>query len=159
MKPLLVGEANPYGKDPRYALFPHPKSSAGYRLARLILAMPSRDAYLERFDRVNLCPQKWSAPVARLNAQSILATEREHIVLLGRKVSEAFGYGGQAPFVVLRPTELRWVTYGIGTTTGAYSPTGRVIAILPHPSGLCRIWNETGAFERARTVLMEAGIL
>jgi len=93
VKPLLVGEANPYGADPRYALFPHPERSAGYRLARLIMAMPSRQSYLDAFDRTNLCPERWSAPVARARAQEILAERGvwDCVVLLGSKVSGAFG--------------------------------------------------------------------
>ena len=34
MKPLLVGEANPYYRgDDRYALYPYPERASGHRLA------------------------------------------------------------------------------------------------------------------------------
>lgn len=145
MKPLLVGEANPYGVDPRYALFPHPRNSAGYRLARMIMAMPSKQAYLDSFDRVNLCPQKWSVPVARDRAREIQAErERTHIVLLGSKVATAFGFAYE-PFKVAQ--------------AGSRMEPLKTFVILPHPSGLCRLWHEPNAFERAREALVKAGVL
>jgi len=145
MNPLLVGEDNPYGKDPRYALFPYPNNSAGARLARLVLAMPSRGEYLKRFDRVNLCASKWSVPIAREKAREIgLEPGRTHVVLLGSKVATAFGFAFE-PFKVAQsgPRHMAMKTY----------------VILPHPSGLCRLWNEPQAFERARAALTEAGVL
>ena len=38
-RPIIVGEANPYGGDPAYALYPIPENSAGGRLCRLIMAL------------------------------------------------------------------------------------------------------------------------
>lgn len=149
MKPLLVGEDNPYGKDPRYALFPHPKNSAGYRLARLVLAMPSRGAYLERFDRVNLCPQKWSSPVARQSAIAIMNSDYDRVVVLGRKVAAAFGLDESKPFSIEKTRSI--------SSTGIWFE--RQYIVLPHPSGLCRVWNEPQAFERARAALTGGGVL
>lgn len=61
LRPILVGEANPYGGDPRYALYPLPENSAGGRLCRLILKLEVRQ-YLRSFDRRNLCATKrWIA--------------------------------------------------------------------------------------------------
>jgi hypothetical protein len=34
MKPLLVGESNPYGGDPAFALYPSPPGCAGLRHQR-----------------------------------------------------------------------------------------------------------------------------
>lgn len=143
MNPLLVGEANPYGTDPRYALYPYPKGASGERLGRLILGMPGPRAYLRAFDRRNLCPQRWSVKEARANAGEILRGPHERVVLLGSKVAGAFGMPFE-PFKI-HLSEL--------------SAAAKTIVILPHPSGLCRAWNEPGAFERARAVLRSAGIL
>jgi hypothetical protein len=52
-KPLLVGEVNPYGGDPYYALYPAPDGCSGHRLCYLILGM-RREDYLESFERINL---------------------------------------------------------------------------------------------------------
>jgi hypothetical protein len=131
VKPLLVGEANPYGADPYFALYPLPEQASGGRLARILGLSESQ--YLRFFDRRNLCPTKWSAPVARAQAEAIRESirlgERTAVVLLGAKVSRAFGLD-YAPFTA-----------------------SRHLYVLPHPSGLNRIWNEAGSVERARELL------
>lgn len=133
MKPFLVGESNPYGADPYFALYPEPQGCAGWRLCHLVLQMRPA-AYLREFERRNVLEgARWSAPAARA-AASKLAEEigEAKAVLLGAKVCAAFRLDFQ-PFTVVR---------------------GRV-AILPHPSGLARAWNELGAFERARSTVRE----
>jgi hypothetical protein len=147
MKPLLVGEANPYGADPRYALYPYPERASGDRLCRLVMGLEPRE-YLRRFDRVNLCPQRWSAPKARENAGEIMAGEHQKIVLLGSKVAGAFGLEYK-PFTVTFPKNPEFKDMALA----------RSLTILPHPSGLCRIWNEPGAFDKARAALTAAGVL
>lgn len=140
MRPLLVGEDNPYGADPYFALFPEPQRSAGWRLAVEILGL-SRARYLRTFDRVNLCSGRWSARDARVKALGILEdSSRDDIILLGRKVAEAFEVA-----LGLVAGELRPFT----TARHAY----RDIICLPHPSGRCRVWNEAGAVERARALM------
>lgn len=148
MKPLLVGETNPYsGDDHEFALYPSPEGSAGHRLCVDILGLGRKD-YLERFDRANLCGGTWRIGAARDVAERI---KHEHkgdraFILLGAKVREAFGIW-EAAFTVatrywdLQPGPLReWVhTY----------------YLLPHPSGRCRAWNEPGAVARARALLKE----
>lgn len=132
-RPLLVAESNPYGSDPRYALYPYPETSAGGRLCFKVLGLTRRE-YLSRFDRVNLCAGKWNMKEARGRAAEIY--ERNGwVVLFGARVCRAFDFSF-LPF----------------TTRGRH-------VILPHPSGLSRAWNEPGAFERARAVLREAGVL
>lgn len=154
-KPLLVGEANPYGLDPRMALYPRPERASGHRLATLIMGM-RETKYLASFERRNLCPQKWSMKIARENAAQIRAGAHDKIVLLGAKVCTAF----DLPFV---PFDVSVATSG--STHGEMFSTprppagARTIVILPHPSGLNRIWNEPGAIDRARAALREAAIL
>jgi hypothetical protein len=138
---ILVGEANPYGGDPAYALYPLPVNSAGGRLCRLIMGLEVRD-YLQRFNRRNLCATKWSMPEARRTAGEILgAPSGCTVVLFGAKVCSAFDRGFN-PYTIERDPGL-----------------SRTLVILPHPSGLSRAWNEPGSFERARRVLEEAGVL
>ena len=142
-KPLLVGEINPYGADPDFALYPEPRGATGDRLCRLILGMRSGQ-YMERFERVNLCEGKWSIRKARERASRLLAGRPPHLVLLGSKVCSAFG---------LEFTPFQEIEY---CAPELESPVTTVV--LPHPSGLCRLWNEAGAFERARMAVLNAGI-
>ncbi len=129
MKINLVGESNPYGFDPYYALYPAPDGCSGHRLCCLILGMQRR-AYIDLFYRVNLCVGKWSAKAARERAEALLTCPGRW-VLLGAKVSAAF----KVPFVPFEISE------------------GGTILVLPHPSGLCRLWNEPGAIDRARAAM------
>lgn len=127
LKPLLVGEVNPYGADPEMALYPLPEHAAGGRLAR-ILGL-SHGEYLRRFDRVNLCTGAWSLPAAR-QASYRYRLEGQPKILLGRKVAQAFGYEAGQPFEKIGD-----------------------IYLMPHPSGRCRIWNRPGAHEKVRALL------
>lgn len=139
MRPLLVGEANPYGGDPYYALFPFPENSAGGRLCHKVLGLSQRE-YLSRFDRANLCATRWRAREARNSAIRIEVERAGFVaVLFGAKVARAFGL----PFTPFEPPVKRLMTF----------------VVLPHPSGRCRAWNEPGAFDRARTALRAAGAL
>jgi hypothetical protein len=129
-KVTLVGEANPYGGDPYYALYPHPEGCSGWRLCCLVLGMRRVD-YLAAFDRVNLCPRDWDGRQAR-SAADALTLEGKRLVLCGAKVCRAFSVP-YVPFCAAR---------GFPTQSGAL--------VLPHPSGLCRKWNEAGSYQRAR---------
>ena len=146
VKPLLVGETNPYGSDPYYDLYCEPQHSAGGRLCRKVLGLTPRE-YLARFDRVNLCVGKWSVKKAREKVVDILwMIDRPAMVLCGKKVCEAFHLEFK-PFTWQAP---------LPVDDSRRFPN---IVILPHPSGLSRAWNESGAYERARAVLREAGVL
>ncbi len=131
MKILIVGEDNPHSADPRYALYPHPPGCAGHRLCRDVLGYEFRADYLKEFDRTNLCSGTWSTTEARVRALDLLESGRP-MVLLGAKVARAFGLEF-APFSV---------------ACGA-----ALMAVLPHPSGRCRVWNEPGSFARARATV------
>ena len=126
MTPVLVGELNPYGEEPEYALYPSPEGSAGYRLCCMIFGMRRLD-YLRTFERVNLCVGEWSMRAARARATQLADDDDNMLVLLGARVASAF----DLPY---RPFE----TFG------------EDMLVLPHPSGLCRVWNEPDAVLRAR---------
>lgn len=141
-KPLLVGEANPYGPGQEFALYPHPEGSAGHRLATKILGLTRKD-YLTRYDRANLCETKWSTKEARAEAQRLVdAGDHETFVLFGAKVTSAFLPGAWKPFRIEQHC------------AGAF-------VVLPHPSGLSRGWDpdHEASFERARALLREVGAL
>jgi hypothetical protein len=145
VRPLLVGEANPYGSAPEFALYPSPRGCSCDRLCRLVLGLDPDD-YLERFDRVNLCPREWSIRDARIRAETIRKELRDApVVLLGAKVCAAFE-------VTFRP----FSAVGGRVRAGSWVP---VYVVMPHPSGLSRAWGAPGAYERARAVLREAGVL
>ena len=139
-KVLLLGEQNPYGGDPSYALYPAPDGCAGHRLCRLVLDLP-RTEYLRRFDRRNVLerPGKWSVREARNEASLILGAHRR-VVALGAKVAAALGLSTE-------PFSMHEILL--------HGEEERLVLVLPHPSGLCRAWNVPGAFERARKMVSE----
>lgn len=152
----LVGECNPYGADPEYALYPYPSGCSGSRLRR-IMGVPT-DRYLA-FRRVNLCSGVFSVSHARTAAALFRSSLVEHaaspsrdvvdlplVVLLGRRVSRAFS--GMFP-----DDEPPAVWGRLLDSSGAASWVS-----LPHPSGLCRVWGHGmwsvgGSVQRAREVL------
>ncbi len=132
MKPLLVGESNPYSIDQRHALLPWPAGAAGDRL-RMILGLTDRQ-YLRAFDRANLVlGQRWSMPAAAREGAAYLMRQRPTrapMILLGRRVAAAFGVADYPQFTIC----------------------GRFY-LLPHPSGRCRDWSRRGAIAKARAFL------
>lgn len=143
MRPWLIGESNPHqkpGEDPshKYDLYPLPKGASGHRLCKLVLGM-EMTTYLRSFIRRDLLTVKWSVAAAR-SAASLVWRESgtAPLVLLGAKVSAAFGLA-YMPFTSIDH----------GCVDGL-----RKVVILPHPSGLCRAWQEQGAFTRARNLVI-----
>lgn len=134
---VLVGEVNPHNYARRYALWPWPKGAAGDRLCRLVLGLEVGD-YLRFYARTNLCEGRWETAAARVYAGELLAVRPQGIVALGRRVSAAFGAGD------------------LFTRTAV---EGVSVVVLPHPSGLCRVWNEPGSYDRARGLLDSCGFL
>jgi hypothetical protein len=156
MKPLLVGESNPYQTNEedamRYALYPEPARCSGWRLCHVVMELDAR-TYLRSFDRIDLCHPKWSLAQARMKAQQIVFERNadDVIVLCGQKVARAFGV----------PYEPFTIEQGIHNPIGTFIrySRGPRLLILPHPSGLNRAWHQPGAVERARAVLRAGGVL
>lgn len=130
----LVGEVNPYGTDPRYALYCEPRTSAGGRL-RMLLGLRRRTYMALR--REDLCSGSWDVRQARVRAKAIEDELRPVVVLLGRKVAKAFGMATREAF----------------TLAACCSDSPTKFVLLPHPSGLCREWNDPSAVTRARALL------
>ena len=86
---LLVGEVNPYGMDPKLALYHLPRGASGNRL-RLILGLC--DVTYNQLPKVNLCNGRFSVFAAMERAEEILARPYpKTLVLLGVKVGKSFG--------------------------------------------------------------------
>ena len=138
---LILGEDNPYGSDPDFALYCYPPGCSGYRLRR-ILGLPE-DQYLA-LHRKNLCDGTWSKDAAKRRALSLLSPEAPWrvIVLLGRKVTETFER------VALDGVPL------VPFATRGCCP-GMTLVSLPHPSGRnARAWSPA-LQERARQILRD----
>lgn len=143
MKPILVGECNPYSRNPRHALYPHPPNSAGGRLCFKVMGLTLKQ-YIRSFERVNLCANEWSKQEAEVAAAALMrkVDKGASLILLGYKVCAAF----DLPY---QPFSVQWWPGG----------RGRAIVVLPHPSGRCRVWNDSSSYERARAALHEAEVL
>ena len=140
---VLVGELNPHQDRRAFDLYDEPERASGHRLRSLVLGV-RRETYFRRFARHNLCVGKWSAPAARKRAEELSEEyPAETFVLLGKKVQEAFGFYDVSGYF--------GVVSGVTATKEE-----RTVVLLPHPSGLCRVWNEPGAFALARRTLLEA---
>lgn len=139
---LLLGESNPLSLNPEHALYCYPPGCAGYRLQRF-LGLPD-DQYLA-LHRMNLCEGEWSKEQAKQRIWTVLDPEAPWrvVVLLGRKVTEAFEkfcFDGEAPFVPF--------------TTRVTCP-GMTLVCLPHPSGRnAAAWN-LQARKRAQEILRD----
>lgn len=127
---ILVGEAPGPSYDPRThrPLFPYPPQSAGGRLKKM--SGYTRYEYIKGTERVNLIPEpygrRWPKDQAVERAREILfhaRTKCQFVFGFGEKVKEAF-----------RSSE-----------GGAFSDYYlSYVMTFPHPSGLCRKWNDPG---------------
>lgn len=132
----MLGEVNPLGSHPRYALYHEPPGHSGDRLRRF-LGISVAD-YLS-IDRRNLCTGRWSIPEAKAAAASALeeAASSDTVVLsLGRKVATALG----APRADLPSSD---------------EVSGVRVVFSPHPSGLCRAWNDPAVLPLLLEILRE----
>jgi hypothetical protein len=136
---LFVGECNPYGNPADFDLYCMPPTSAGGRLQRLVCGL-HQATYLA-LPRANLCRGDWNLREARETARRLVADfAGVPIVLLGRKVTDAFGREAMGLFST-------WCADTIGHESG-----GNIYVRLPHPSD----WHAPGAFQRARVILRAA---
>ena len=135
---VLVGYSPQHGADPSEPLGVT-RPGSGRHLARLCGL--TLEEYVERFERVNLFyrtpPRPGPARVARWRAAALLERYRgRRLVLLGNLVAAVF----------LQPTRrelFRWVSLGRRTSA----------ALVPHPSGLNRWYNDAGNRRRAERFL------
>lgn len=122
---LLIGECPGANTSPKLPMFPWPASSSGGRLLKMS-NVPVNE-YLGRLERRNLIHTHhpvWPVHDARRIAREIvqeIAGRGLRVVLLGKKVGEAFG----APQF--------WAMAQLGDTH---------FTCIPHPSGLSRVYND-----------------
>ena len=143
-KPLIVGQApGPSGCG----------EPVGGRIGRRLAGYMgvTLEEFLERFDRENLVDRypgrsgegdAFPAAEARERARKVCFEDRPYVLLLGRGVAGAFGLGAQP-----------WLTWAyvkrvLPAQLGTVFVHARV-AVVPHPSGRNRWWNEQANRERA----------
>lgn len=133
-KVLLVGEDNPWGNDPRMALFHLPRQASGNRLRE---HLGLTDLQYQRLFKMNLCPEKWSMKIAREVANIVKNDPNiEVAVMLGAKVKKAFNM-----------QDINFFSAGHGHKDGP------LLISLPHPSGRNLLWNHPTARTRAQLLL------
>lgn len=144
----LVGMNNPYGSDERFALYPGPRNSAGDRLCRLVLGVSTHD-YMRHFVRTNTVAGPWSAASALRGARGLFLRlpAGATVVLLGKPVWQAW-----RRVVPERLPDKKWEAFRVCRD----EVKDLAFVLLPHPSGLCRLWNDEGAYSRARRAILEA---
>lgn len=139
VKPILVGMVNPHNLDPRWALAPFGKNTAGKRLFLILKSrVPAvrRIEYVKRFERVNLCHGTYDETRAHMGAQMLREKwSGRHILLLGGAVRRAFGF----PPCLIDPVE----------------DGGNTWFQLPHPSGRCLWYNDPTNRARAADLLTQ----
>lgn len=126
-RPVIVGMNNPLSEDPRAALLPYPKKSAGWNLWRMAhdVCGVSRSEFRRSFEFVNLCDARVWCPIAARRKYDTIesAWEGRRVVLMGAAVLGVLH--------LQRPSSgLIW-----------QSRAGYRWCSLPHPSGLCREYN------------------
>lgn len=142
---LVVGECPGPNTDPRTPMFPdvsHPNSSANrlMRLGRFTL-----QEYLGRLTCVNQCLHTWNEDEAVVRHRLMIKWLMSHgrcmrVLLLGAKVQSVWGVGNRR-FGYERFADTLQITWA------------------PHPSGMCRAYNEVKNREQlARRVRWVAGL-
>lgn len=152
---LIVGEDNPLSTAPEHALFCYPEGCSGHRLQEKIFGLP-REQYLALW-RTNLCVDGFSLKKARERARILLSEPApwKVIVMLGRKVEEAFG----TAFSEITPTVAPWISRDFDVLKVCRTAVPAVewiqVVSLPHPSGRNRAWSVQGTIGTARKIMSE----
>lgn len=126
---VLIGEAPGKLGVPGRPLPATRVGSAGHRLREM--ASLTQEVW-DVTPRLNIVPfypgSKYPSRLARANAECLSHSVLRYsvLVLLGRKTASAFG---------LRPTDYAWCER-------VKSPFGPTCYVIPHPSGLCREYND-----------------
>ena len=147
---VLLGMNNPLSSEPRYALAPFPERSTGWRVLQLLREglssePPTRSQYMAAFDRRNVLHSRaWSAREARAVGAALLPQlAGRRVVVLGVQTLAALG--------LPRPTWGAWAHHGPSLLDRDGAMTA--YCVLPHPSGLCREYNDPEVRRVASRVL------
>ena len=142
----IVAMNNPYGSDARMALYPAPQGSAGHRLYCMmrdagLAAQPSRivrrSDYLCLERRNVLAAREWRETEARRAGRRL----REE--LAGRRLIVC-GVRTLAVLELERPPD--WGQW--------WRSEGTEYALVPHPSGRCREYNDPALVRRTGELLL-----
>ena len=144
-KPVLLGMNNPLSRDPHYALANFPERCTGWRLWRMIveamehdgLAPMSRLDYMTRYDRRNVLNGViWNMALAKEAGAELAPKLADRVVVLcGVQTLEAMR--------LTRPSD--WCSWVEGEPQGsllAAQDRSFKYALIPHPSGRCREYND-----------------
>lgn len=154
-KPLIVGMSNPYGDDPKAALWPHPPNCTGWRIWNMLRARradASHLSYTRAFARVNLLSSEysktWDRAAAREAARNMLPLcVGRRVLLLGNCVLDAFAVMNR-DLSALQPA-------GEGLVARVKGSGYSTFMFLPHPSGRCRWYNDPRNVAAASDLLAE----
>ncbi len=140
MQPILVGMNNPINKHPRYALWPRPRGSTGYRIWKMLNSRTgvSPEEYAERFVRLNIVNGYWLWADVMRAAPGKWQEVRGHggpVVLLGQSVLRAFGLPKVQPVHWQEQRGTRW-------------------CMIPHPSGR-NLWYNDPVHREVVALLLE----
>lgn len=150
MRPLLLGMSNPHG-GPDKALHPSIAGSAGANLFQMVrdyaTAMDVRPyseaEHLEAFDRANVVEQgAWSNQAGKRERDRVIKMMRNPTVILGSTIPAC---------LQLRKFTGQWYEY-----FEEYPDGLRVnYCVIPHPSGLNRLYNNPSYRHRTGKFLMD----
>lgn len=128
MRPVVVGMNNPLSADPRSALLPAPRGSAGWNLWKMChdVCGVSRWEFRQSMEFVNLCDARlWCPLAARAKYERVSSGwEGRRVLLLGRAVLGVLRLPAPA-------SGLLWASHA-----------GFRWCYAPHPSGLNRDYND-----------------
>lgn len=148
--PVIIGQAgsNRGGSRHGTAMFPNPRTTAGYRLFKM--TGMTLDEYVSGFERFNTITRfpgqsgrghKFPMDEASLNAKVHIITRclnARRCVIIGKANAKAyFDVIGRA-----LPEPLTWVSIGL---KGEW-------VWMPHTSGIVQFWNQPGNADRCRAV-------
>jgi hypothetical protein len=160
VKPLLVGEMPSRASD-RYYQFPL-SGAVAQSLCQMAGISSQEDAsryskwtwaLYESFDAINAIERHgpWDSALAGERLAEKIESDREVVVLLGRRAHSA--YVRMTAPAESNLTTLAWHEWGVDLL----APTARrEVVVVPYPSALSRIYNEAAPRRRTGRVLREA---
>jgi hypothetical protein len=130
VKPIIVGMNNPHSIEPRDALIPSPVGSAGYRIYEMLRAAGTREG-------VGISHVSYMDRFDRINMLN--SSLWRIVVLCGKSVATTLSDG------------LKGLSFNINVRTHRDFQ----YYLIPHPSGLCREYNDPAMVRRVGELLLE----
>lgn len=137
-RPVIVGLDNPHSDDPAKALGLEPPNGSGFRLWLMLKEFAnsqgydlSSEDYLDTFDRVNL----FNSHDVFDRFEVLARLRNRQVVLCGTRVPRLLG--------------LRYKGFDLVQRAGG----NFTYRIIPHPSGLCREYNDPDMRVRVGEIL------